>query len=229
MRKFLIIFFLIILFVLIFFVIYDNKKIHFSDYSKLSYADENDEYYKPFIVENLLEKKLCQQIINQSKSHLIESEIITGKNKNIRNSMQYWINKNDPIIKPLFDKICSIFNIPLDNAEYLQVVRYLPNQYFNEHHDSCCDNTDKCIEFISRGGQRKLTVLIYLNNEFTGGETFFPNLRKKYKPKTGSAIIFSPLAINSFKCHPYALHAGLPVLTGEKWIANLWFRENKFN
>jgi len=28
------------------------------------------------------------------------------------------------------------------------------------------------------------------------------------------------------KIHPKSLHAGMPVLKGEKWMVNLWFREN---
>jgi prolyl 4-hydroxylase len=69
---------------------------------------------------------------------------------------------------------------------------------------------------------------IYLNDNFTGGHTYFKNLDLKLKPNIGDAVVFFPLADNSNKCHPYALHAGMPIETGEKWIANLWFREGKF-
>jgi prolyl 4-hydroxylase len=125
-------------------------------------------------------------------------------------------------------RIANIVNLPLENAESLQVVRYEPDGYYKEHHDSCCDNTKICNDFIKRGGQRIKTVLIYLNDDFEEGSTYFPLLNKKYKPPKYSAIIFNPLAKNSNKCHPLALHAGLPVKSGIKYIANLWFREGKF-
>ena len=155
-------------------------------------------------------------------------KIYANANYSIRKSQQAWIKKNNNLVKKLFDYISNKFGIPLENAEDLQIVRYLPGNYYNPHHDSCCEVNENCYDFIKRGGQRILTVLIYLNNEFTDGETFFPKLNKKFKPKTGDGLIFYPVAKNTNKCHPLALHAGLPVTSGEKYVCNLWFRENKF-
>jgi prolyl 4-hydroxylase len=193
----------------------------------LAFANNTDPYDKPRILNDVLTPDQCIAIINNAREKLFDSEVIGGKHPG-RNSMQCWIPKTDQLIKPLFDAMSQKFGISYENAEDLQVVRYLPNQYYNEHHDSCCDDNDKCREFVGRGGQRKLTILIYLNNEFEGGYTYFKNIDLKVKPKTGDAVVFHPLAINSNKCHPLALHAGLPVTRGEKWVANVWFREKKF-
>lgn len=197
--------------------------------SSLGYADKNDPYDKPFILEKVLTQQQCQNIITYAQDKLFDSEVIGGKHKNIRNSKQCWIPKNNPLVKQLFEQISNMFNIPIENAEDLQVVRYLPNQYYNEHHDSCCDNNDKCLDFIKKGGQRIMTVLIYLNSDFEDGNTYFKNLNLKVKVPTGDAIVFFPLAKEINKCHPLALHAGMPVTKGVKWVANLWFREGKFS
>ena len=195
----------------------------------LGYTNINAAYRKPFVIKNLLTPEQCQQIMNYAEGRLFDSEVVGGKNKTVRNSQQTWIQKNNPLVSPIFEKASKMFGIPVENAEHLQVVRYLPNQYYNEHHDSCCDNNDKCEEFVKNGGQRILTVLIYLNNEFTDGQTYFKNLGIKMKPNPGDAIVFYPLANGSNKCHPFALHAGLPVTEGNKWVCNLWFRERKRN
>jgi prolyl 4-hydroxylase len=195
---------------------------------QLGYANANDPYDKPFILQHFITPEQCQKIISFTDGKLFDSEVIGGKHKDIRNSQQYWIPKNDPLVKPMFEHVSKMFNIPFENAEDLQVVRYLPNQYYNEHHDACCDNNDKCLEFVRKSGQRVLTVLIYLNNEFEDGNTYFKNLNLKVKPPTGDAIAFFPLAKGTNKCHPLALHAGMPVSSGTKWVANLWFRESKF-
>jgi prolyl 4-hydroxylase len=192
------------------------------------YANESDEYIKPNIIKNLLSKEECDKIIQYSNDKLIDSEVVSGKDIKIRNSKQTWIKKDDVMIKDIIDRIVKQVGHNLENAEDLQVVRYGPDQYYNEHHDSCCDENGACKEFIKRGGQRILTVLIYLNEGFTDGETYFKNLNLKIKPNVGDAIVFHPLAKDSNKCHPHALHAGLPVTKGQKWIANLWFREMKF-
>jgi prolyl 4-hydroxylase len=205
-------------------VIGEPAQEHFSS----GYASNEDQYIKPFIVNDILTSTECKEIIEFCKDKLVDSEVVGGKHHNIRNSKQCWISKSNVIVKNLFEKVGSMFNIPVENAEDLQVVRYQPNQYYNEHHDSCCDENEKCKEFAKRGGQRRLTVLIYLNDGFEGGLTKFKNLDLQMKAPIGSAIVFYPLALNKNICHPLALHAGMPVSEGEKWVANLWFRESKF-
>lgn len=194
----------------------------------LGYAKNTDPFKYPFVLHNVLTLEECEEIIKYSKDKLFDSEVVGGKMKDVRNSQQYWIPRDHPLVMSLYQKLSKFFNIPIENAEDLQVVRYLPGQYYKEHHDSCCDNNRKCIEFAQKGGQRILTVLIYLNNDFEEGNTYFPNLNLKVKPPVGSALVFYPLATDTNKCHPLALHAGLPVKSGEKWIANIWFRERTF-
>lgn len=201
---------------------------HYKQIQDLGYAQMKDPYDRPFILKDFMTRDHCQQIINYSRPKLLDSEVIGGKHKNIRNSQQCWIPKNHPLSKTLFDKVSRMFNIPFENGEDLQVVRYEPGQFYNEHHDSCCDSNDKCRAFVKHGGQRVITVLIYLNSEFSDGMTYFKNLDLKVKPDPGSAIVFFPLAKGTTKCHPLALHAGMPVTSGEKWVANLWFRQGAF-
>lgn len=196
--------------------------------NSFKYDDINSGYNYPFILEKVISNEQAENIINYSKNKLIDSLVMSGKMDAIRNSKQTWINKNDPLVKSFIEYLSKMFNIPFENAEDPQIVRYLPNQFYKDHHDSCCDNVEQCKEFIKRGGQRILTVLIYLNDNFKGGETDFKNLNFKIKSKTGDALIFYPLGKEGKYCHPKALHAGLPVLEGEKWIANVWFRERKF-
>lgn len=192
------------------------------------YANDSDPYIKPEILKQLLTPEQCREIIDYAQDKLVDSEVVGGKHKGIRNSQQTWINKANPLVEQLFEKVSEMFDIPVENAEDLQVVRYLPNQYYNEHHDACCDNSPQCENFVKRGGQRKLTVLVYLNNDFGDGYTYFKNTNMKVKPSVGDAVVFYPLAENSSKCHPKALHAGMPVSSGEKWVANIWFRERRF-
>ena len=194
-----------------------------------SYALMSDAYDKPYIINNIITDQEANYIINEA-SILFNDSYILGDtlDTKIRKSKTAWLYNNDPIIMGIMVRIADIVKLPLENAEALQIVKYEPSGYYNEHHDSCCDEHQLCTEFIKRGGQRVKTVLIYLNDEFTEGATNFPVLNKKFKPPKYSAVIFNPLATNSNKCHPKAIHAGLPVKSGIKYVANLWFREQKF-
>ena len=119
--------------------------------------------------------------------------------------------------------------IPFENAEKMQVVKYEPNGFYNAHYDASCDDKKECVEFEQNGGQRVVTMIIYLNDDFTGGATYFPNLNKTFIPTKYNALLFYSLEKNGNKCHPLSLHAGMPVETGQKYIANVWLREREYN
>jgi prolyl 4-hydroxylase len=196
---------------------------------KYGFADESAPYTKPYVMNNVLSPEHCRQIIDYCRDKLVDSTVLSGKNKSVRDSQQTWIPKNHPLAKPIFDTFSKMYNIPVNHAEDLQVVRYNgTGQFYNQHHDSCPEDNQSCHEFVRSGGQRKLTILIYLNDDYEGGHTYFSKLNQRFKGNTGDAIVFHPLANNSSKTHPLALHGGEPCTGGEKWIANVWFRERPF-
>jgi prolyl 4-hydroxylase len=65
---------------------------------------------------------------------------------------------------------------------------------------------------------------MYLNAPKEGGGTAFPNIGLTVTAKKGSAVYFENVDLNGH-VDTQTLHAGLPVLAGEKWIATKWLRE----
>ena len=78
-------------------------------------------------------------------------------------------------------------------------------------------------EQIRRQGQRVATVLIYLNENYAGGETDFPELAWRFKGKTGDALCFWNADMDG-RPAPRSLHAGIPPVGGEKWVFSQWIR-----
>ena len=62
------------------------------------------------------------------------------------------------------------------------------------------------------------------------GETDFPKINVSVKPNKGDVVVFHNTLLNDSatypKINPKSLHGGMPVIMGEKWMVNLWFREN---
>lgn len=220
---------LLILIILVFINYIIGKKYLLKEFFEDSYANEDEDYIEPEIIENLINEEEINYIINKSKEKFDDSTVIAKKDeaiqKNIRDSKTAWLSKNDSVIKSIIEKVCRITNKKIENCEDLQVVKYDNNGYYRDHHDSCCDDTELCENFKKNSGQRVITCVIYLTDDFDGGETNFPNLNLKAKPSKGSAIIFHPMTNDEKKCHPKALHAGMPVISGVKIIANVWIRE----
>ena len=90
--------------------------------------------------------------------------------------------------------------------EGIQVLEYEPGQRYRYHHDAA---TDKNLAEY----ERKISVILYLNEGFEGGGTEF--IHTALKPKPGYAIIFP-----SNWCYP---HAGQEVTSGKKRIAVTWY------
>jgi prolyl 4-hydroxylase len=193
------------------------------------YANESDEYEMPVEYPNFITEREADYILATAEPLFEDSLVVSGKDTMVRKSQTAWLPKNDSIVQNIIQRVCDLTGKPFENAEQMQVVKYEPSGYYNEHHDSCCDNVEGCVEFEMRGGQRVITMLLYLSDQFEGGATRFPNLNREYKPPKCGGLLFHPLEKNGGRCHPYALHAGLPVTSGEKYIANIWIRESEHN
>ena len=68
------------------------------------------------------------------------------------------------------------------NLEPVRMKRYLPNS--NERFDEHVEVTNL------KTARRFMVVLLYLNDDFTGGETDFPQFEVMVKPKQGSMALF---------------------------------------
>ena len=192
------------------------------------YCDINAKYTEPVFYSDFITQEQANKIKSLSEPKFSESTTVSGMNTTVRKSKTAWLSRNEPVVKEIIEKVCSITNLPFSHAEKMQVVKYDPNGYYNEHYDASCDDNKECVEFEKNGGQRKITMLIYLNDDFEGGETKFPTLKQTYKPQKNGGLLFYSLQNDGNKCHPKSLHAGVPVKSGNKYICNVWIRETPY-
>jgi hypothetical protein len=113
--------------------------------------------------------------------------------------------------------------VPLAHAEHLVVLRYLPGQEYRPHCDWLQPGTRGNLPGPEHPGQRVHTVFCYLNDVAEGGATDFPRLGVRIAPRRGRIVHFTNLRADG-SGDPNTLHAGLPVVAGEKWLATLWTR-----
>jgi prolyl 4-hydroxylase len=116
-------------------------------------------------------------------------------------------------------KVSDFFGYPEENIETLQVITYKPGQQYKNH----CDFFNYPNKKIT-DNDRVATAIAYLNNDFVGGETFFPKLNIKFKPKKGSVLFFK-YDYDSYTINLNTTHAGLPVKSGQKYITTCWIRK----
>ena len=186
------------------------------------------------VVHDFISEEECEEILAHTWQNMKRSKVASkdgkGQKLEARTGSNSWLKHDaSPIIKGVADRISEMVRMPLDNAEPFQVVHYKVGQEYKYHYDSF-DESDIGFneEYTKNGGQRLITVLGYLRDVPKGGETGFSHLGVNIQPRRGSIIVWWNVEPNTTKREIKSLHAGLPVLEGEKYAFNLWFREKEF-
>jgi prolyl 4-hydroxylase len=133
-----------------------------------------------------------------------------------RTSENAWCDEElcneDPIIRPVIERISSITESSAHNSEHLQLLRYSEGQFYQQHHDY--------IEYQQElpCGPRALTLFLYLNDVEEGGGTHFPLLDITVQPKMGNAILWPSVLDDDPEAKDFRTdHEALPVIKGIKY------------
>ncbi|MFN2300281.1 MAG: prolyl hydroxylase family protein [Gammaproteobacteria bacterium] len=130
---------------------------------------------------------------------------------------------DDPVAEALLFQLSGLAGLPVSHIEPLAILHYLPGQEYRPHGDWLPAATQADASHLQRFGQRTHTVLLYLNTPEHGGALTFPELGITIAAQLGRAVCFENTDADEQPRHD-SLHASLPVETGEKWVASLWFR-----
>ncbi|GMH38345.1 hypothetical protein BSKO_06229 [Bryopsis sp. KO-2023] len=200
------------------------------------------------LIENFLTMSDCEKLISVAKPLVKRSRVSTGNETPSRTSSSMFFTRGleeHPAVIDVENKISHLITMKdvhqgrkFEKSEALQAVQYHPGQFYSEHFDN-------------RAGYahlRAATVLCYLRDSCSGGATFFPKAsgvvgssgtlttrsssEKTSKrrrgvrvyPKRGRAIIFWSRKANGEE-DSASLHAGEPLVKGEKWIVTRWLKE----
>ena len=209
----------------------------YSSYSSYFFIDKSipnsihrcsDKYNRDKIYEfdNLLSVDECNMIIDMAKPNLERSTLLSeDKYQSSRTSTQVFLETTNQLLEKINNIVYSYLQIPVEHYEDLQVVNYKSTQRYDAHYDACDPDEEICKEDIKNmGSLRYATFIIYLNDNFTGGETEFPKHNFKAKPKIGKGVLFFNLNDNNTYRRDNSFHGGLPPIVGEKWMCNKWIR-----
>lgn len=124
-----------------------------------------------------------------------------------------WVGEN-PAVHALNRRIAAASSTDVRQGEPLQVLRYRPGQQYKPHTDA----------IPGLANQRIKTMLVYLNDDFEGGETEFLKAGLTIRPRRGEGLLFDNVDARG-EPDPSVQHAGLPVTSGVKFLASRWIRQ----
>jgi prolyl 4-hydroxylase len=185
------------------------------------------------VLEGVLSAAECEELIELSRPRLRPSTVVdpqTGENTvaEYRDSHGAFFRLEEtPFIATVDRRISQIMNCPLENGEGLQVLRYGPGAKTTPHFDFLIPSNPANKASLARSGQRVSTMVVYLNDVVSGGETVFPELGLSVSARRGNAVYFE-YANTRGQVDYKSLHAGAPVAEGEKWAVTKWMRERRF-
>ncbi len=176
---------------------------------------------------NFIDADHCNRLIQHSIGHFEKAGVLGKPIEGYRVADVMTVQKDNPLVSTIVEQVAEMFEVPIENEEPPQLICYHVGGEYKVHHDYFHLGQDYTDEMMKMGGQRTHTFLIYLNDNFEGGETEFPKLDIKVTPEAGKALIWDNLREDG-KPDRKSLHAGLPVISGQKYILVIWIRERKF-
>jgi prolyl 4-hydroxylase len=185
------------------------------------------------VLSNVMNKEECDRLIELAKPRLGPSTVVdpkTGMNTVAahRNSEGMFFRLEEtPFIASLDRRVSWIMGMPVAHGEGLQVLRYGPGTQSTPHFDFLAASGAANQQSLARSGQRVSSLVIYLNDVPSGGETAFPEAGLTVSALRGNAVYFE-YCDSRGEVDPLSLHAGSPVLSGEKWALTKWMRQRPF-
>lgn len=185
-------------------------------------------------ISHVLPRLMCEHFMNLAMPALAPSYVAhpdTGEllTNDVRtsSSMFFRLSMYDFIAGLALRRVAKLAGHEVAHAEPLAILRYLPGQQYKPHFDYFVSRGNREELIDGRGGQRQTTLFVYLNDVEAGGETDFPLLHACVTPAQGKAVKFLNLDAQG-EVNTETLHAGKPVIRGEKWLLTVWFRQRPF-
>jgi len=172
------------------------------------------------VIPNCIPEPLIQYYL--SLRTIDTSPALTGYSDNQKANLDYrvtnWIPLSPEVVSNTRGAIEQLYNNqliekykqPIKNIEPTQFLQYNVGGKYDVHNDS----EDFVNGKLARVCERDITILIYLNDDYGGGELDFPDWGCSFKPKAGTLIAFPSYIEFS--------HQVRPVTSGKRYNLVSW-------
>ena len=178
----------------------------------------------------MVDDAVCDWLIGRARGNLKRALIYdpaTGGDKadhmRTNSAAGFDLMTADLIQVALQYRMAATVGLPIANMEGPTVLHYTVGQEITNHFDFLNPKIPNYQDEIERRGERIITFLVYLNDDFGGGETDFPRAGVRHKGRRREGLLFTN-ALPSGSPDLRMVHAGMPPTSGEKWIVSQFIR-----
>lgn len=169
--------------------------------------------------ENYLSKEECQLLINYFESQNVDDKKDNNVNPRFNNRIVYYEGVEDDQIKNLIKRVHDDVAVRLKKfyeekdqilPEASHLVKWPVGSSLGNHADNAYEDGQP--NYVS---WRTYSAIIYLNDDYTGGEFYFKKYAYDLKPETGLLVGFTA-GINH-------VHGVRVVTSGTRYAFPMWF------
>ncbi len=182
-------------------------------------------------IEGFASREECAWLIERARGSLRRAQIyrkdgpgFVEAGTRTNSEADYTIGNADLVLRLVIERIATAVGVSAAMFEVAKLLHYEPGQYFAPHCDFQAPTTPALAQEVARRGQRVATALVYLNDDYTGGETEFPRIGLRHRAAAGDALLFWNVQPSGALDYD-TLHAGLAPTQGVKWVLSQWIRD----
>jgi hypothetical protein len=180
----------------------------------------------------LLPDAVCAWLIDRSRGRLFRARVYDpiGQHETISETRSnttatFGIAEVSVLHFLVQARMASACGVPLTHFEAPAVLHYDVGERITPHFDFIDPRSPDYERQIKVQGQRIFTFLGYLNDDYEGGETAFPEIGFEHRGRQREGLLF---ANTDARGNPdlRMLHAGKAPIRGEKWILSQFIRRH---
>jgi prolyl 4-hydroxylase len=183
-----------------------------------------------FAIDGFLPDAVCDWLKDRagtvSEPALVyDPETGEGRRESVRtnDAARFDLTRMDMVLAVVRERIARAAGLPVPGLEWTQVLHYAVGQTFDWHVDWLDPAVPGYASDLAARGQRIATCLVFLNDDFEGGETAFEAGGLRHRGRKGDALMWAN-TLPDGAIDRRTRHAGLPPTSGEKWVLSQWLR-----
>jgi prolyl 4-hydroxylase len=184
------------------------------------------------VVEKFVPVAVCNWVMARGAGRYQRSMMFDGQSSNVLDTrtcsdFKFDIIDADVVMQIVRERIAAITTLPTVAFEPPQIFHYALGEEIKAHYDALRLGEQGYGQSGAYKGDRIATFLLYLNDDYDGGELEFPRAKVRHKGRAGDGIYFAHIDANGVPDR-LSLHAALPITRNEKFILSQWIHDRPF-
>ena len=139
----------------------------------------------------------CRWLIDRARGRLSRALVYEALSKEVtvrptrtNTAAPFNLLETDLVLVLAQLKMSACLGVPLRQFEAITVLHYDEGEEITDHFDFIDPNIPSYADDLAQRGDRIVTFLVYLNDDYGGGETAFPRLGIEHKGRRGEGLYF---------------------------------------